>query len=53
LGLAVLPWIVSLLESAKLPGGWEFKFHQVEAKVEATSQKADETSTCGLNKSEG
>lgn len=30
LALAVLPWLSSLLESAKLPGGWELKFREVE-----------------------
>ena len=28
--LAVLPWLSSILESAKLPGGWEVKFRAVE-----------------------
>jgi hypothetical protein len=30
LALAVLPWLSSVLESAKLPGGWELKFREVE-----------------------
>jgi hypothetical protein len=33
LGLAfclILPWLSDVIESAKLPGGWEFKFRQVK-----------------------
>ena len=30
LALAVIPWLSSLLESAKLPGGLELKFREVE-----------------------
>jgi hypothetical protein len=29
--LAVLPWMSSIIESAKLPGGWEVRFRQVES----------------------
>lgn len=32
--LAVLPWLSSVIESAKLPGGWEVKFRQVEREQE-------------------
>ena len=28
--VAVLPWLTSLLESAKFPGGWEVKFRDVQ-----------------------
>ena len=28
--IAILPWISSFLESAKLPGGWELKFRNLE-----------------------
>lgn len=28
--LGILPWLSSVIESAKLPGGWEVKFRQVE-----------------------
>jgi len=28
--IAVLPWLSSVIESAKLPGGWEVKFRAVE-----------------------
>jgi hypothetical protein len=28
--LAVLPWLSTIIESAKLPGGWEVKFREVE-----------------------
>jgi hypothetical protein len=30
--LAVLPWLSSILESAKGPGGWEVKFREIESK---------------------
>ena len=29
--LAVLPWMTTLIESAKFPGGWEVKFRSVES----------------------
>lgn len=29
--VAVLPWLTSLIESAKFPGGWEVKFRDVQA----------------------
>ncbi len=29
--VAVLPWVTSLIESAKFPGGWEVKFRDVKA----------------------
>jgi hypothetical protein len=29
--VAVLPWLTTLIESAKLPGGWEVKFRDVKA----------------------
>ncbi|HEY6727042.1 MAG TPA: hypothetical protein VI197_23575 [Polyangiaceae bacterium] len=32
--LAVLPWLSPIVESAKLPGGWEVKFRQVEREQE-------------------
>jgi hypothetical protein len=28
--LAVLPWLSSIIDSAKVPGGWEVKFRQVQ-----------------------
>lgn len=32
--LAVLPWLSPIVESAKLPGGWEVKFREVEREQE-------------------
>ena len=37
--LAVLPWLSSIIESAKLPGGWEVKFREVER--EQVKQRED------------
>ncbi len=37
--LAVLPWLSSIIESAKLPGGWEVKFREVER--EQAKQRED------------
>ena len=39
IGLGILPWLSSLIESAKLPGGWEFKFRHVE--LEQYRQRQD------------
>lgn len=39
--VAILPWLSSLIESAKFPGGWEVKFRDVEAagqKITASSE---------------
>ena len=39
--VVVLPWLSSILESAKFPGGWEVKFrdvHQAAAQVTASSE---------------
>lgn len=41
LALAVLPWLSSLLESAKLPGGWELKFREVESEQERQRAEID------------
>jgi len=37
--VAILPWLPSLLESAKLPGGWELKFRALEQKLETQTEK--------------
>jgi hypothetical protein len=37
--LAVLPWLSSIIESAKLPGGWEVKFREIER--EQSTQRDD------------
>jgi hypothetical protein len=37
--LAVLPWLSSIIESAKLPGGWEVKFREIER--EQSKQRDD------------
>lgn len=29
--VAILPWLTSLIESAKFPGGWEVKFRDIQA----------------------
>ncbi len=29
--IAILPWIVSLIESARFPGGWEIKFRDIQS----------------------
>jgi hypothetical protein len=39
LGLAILPWLGSLLDVAELPGGWKLEFRKVEA--EQHRQRAD------------
>ncbi len=31
--IALLPWVASFLESAKLPGGWELKFRELQKEV--------------------
>jgi hypothetical protein len=41
--LIILPWLTSLIESAKFPGGWEVKFRDVQAaghKVASSSSVA-------------
>lgn len=44
LAVAILPWLSSLIESAKFPGGWEVKFRDVQAagqKVTAESPASE------------
>ena len=44
--VAVLPWLSSLLESAKFPGGWEIKFRDVQkAAAHVTGGAKSETTT--------
>jgi hypothetical protein len=37
--LGCLPWLPALLESAKLPGGWEFKLAHLEQKVDQQQEQ--------------
>jgi hypothetical protein len=39
--VAVLPWLSELIESAKLPGGWEIKFRDIRAAGEKVTSAAD------------
>jgi hypothetical protein len=39
--IAVLPWLSSFLDSAELPGGWKFAFHQVKAEQEKQKEDID------------
>lgn len=38
--VAVLPWLSSLIESARFPGGWEIKFRNLESAAEKVIQEA-------------
>lgn len=40
--MAFLPWIATFLQSAKLPGGYELNFRQLEMKVEEQNLKINE-----------
>ena len=42
--LMVLPWITSIVESAKLPGGWEIKFRDLESASDALPAPAEPSS---------
>ena len=39
--LGILPWLASLLQSAKLPGGWEITFRDVEEAAKKATQTKD------------
>src|SRR5215475_4905183 len=38
--IALLPWLASLIESAKVPGGWEIKFRNLESAVQKVISEA-------------
>ena len=38
--VAALPWLSSILESAKLPGGWEIKFRDLEKAAKLVTANA-------------
>src|SRR6266536_979052 len=39
--VAFLPWLSTLIESAKLPGGYEFTFRRIEAKQEQQQSEVE------------
>jgi len=39
--IAALPWLPAILQSAKLPGGWEFTFREMEKKVDNHDHKIE------------
>lgn len=39
--IAILPWITSIIESAKFPGGWEIKFRDLKEAAEKISPKEE------------
>jgi hypothetical protein len=41
--IVALPWLSALIEEAEFPGGWKFKFWDLERKTEAIRQVAEET----------
>jgi hypothetical protein len=43
--LGVLPWLSSLLESAKFPGGWEIKFRDLEKAASQITSGSKATTT--------
>lgn len=43
--IAVLPWLTSLIESAKFPGGWEVKFRDIKEAGEKITSNEPEPST--------
>ena len=43
--VAVLPWLSSILESAKFPGGWEVKFRDLQKAASQVTAGAESTST--------
>lgn len=43
--IAVLPWFSSLIESAKLPGGWEVKFRDLQKAAAAITESAPSSET--------
>jgi len=54
--VAALPWLASILESAKLPGGWEIKFRNLQRagqQVVSGASAVSETATRGGSLSEG
>jgi hypothetical protein len=42
---AILPWLSSFLKSAKLPGGWDFVFQELQDKVAAQGRRIDDQQT--------
>jgi len=47
--VAVLPWLTSLIESAKFPGGWEIKFRDLK---EAAEQVTSDTEALEIDSAE-
>lgn len=41
IAIAVLPWVYTFVESAKLPGGWEIKFREIQAAGEKIGGSLD------------
>lgn len=39
--VAILPWLAPLIQSAKLPGGWEITFRDVQAAAKKATQTTD------------
>lgn len=39
--IGILPWLASLLQSAKLPGGWEITFRDVEEAAKKATQTTE------------
>jgi len=46
--VAVLPWLSSILESAKFPGGWEVKFRDVQRAASRVTAGAEPKFTAAL-----
>lgn len=40
--VAILPWLGSIIERAKLPGGWELSFQKIESKVDRQQARLSE-----------
>ena len=43
--VAILPWLASLIQSAKLPGGWEITFRDVQEAAKKAAQTTDTPET--------
>ena len=39
--VALLPWFISFLESAELPGGWKFKFRELKGTIKQQEQQIE------------
>lgn len=41
LGIAILPWVATILRRAELPGGWKFEFQEIKAEQDRQAKEVN------------